>query len=169
MITAVDTSVLLDVLRPNPSFVERSLALIETSATLGPLVLCDPVYAELAANFDRMDELDAFLADAGVRRESLNGSALFLSGRMWRAYRSAGGSRQRIISDFLVWRPRLRAGQSSGNPRSRVLPPLLRRSDRRRAVTGAVNRHPFTQTTCLRVWTTSTRSDESAMTASMSL
>jgi predicted nucleic acid-binding protein len=76
--------------------------LIETSATLGPLVLCDPVYAELAANFDRMDELDAFLADAGVRRESLNGSALFLSGRMWRAYRSAGGSRQRIISDFLV-------------------------------------------------------------------
>ena len=102
MITAVDTSVLLDVLRPNPSFVERSLALIETSATLGPLVLCDPVYAELAANFDRMDELDAFLADAGVRRESLNGSALFLSGRMWRAYRSAGGSRQRIISDFLV-------------------------------------------------------------------
>ncbi len=102
MITAVDTSVLLDVLRPNPSFVERSLALIETSTTLGPLVLCDPVYAELAANFDRMDELDAFLADAGVRRESLNGSALFLSGRMWRAYRSAGGSRQRIISDFLV-------------------------------------------------------------------
>ena len=102
MITAVDTSVLLDVLRPNPNFVDRSLALIETSATLGPLVLCDPVYAELAANFERMDELDAFLADAGIRRESPNAEALFLSGRMWRAYRAAGGGRARIISDFPV-------------------------------------------------------------------
>ena len=52
MITAVDTSVLLDVLRPNPSFVDRSLALIGTNSTLGPLVLCAPVYAELAANFE---------------------------------------------------------------------------------------------------------------------
>lgn len=102
MITAVDTNVLLDVLRPDPNFVERSLALIETSATLGPLVVCDPVYAELAANFKRMDALDAFLADAGIRRESLNAGALFQSGRLWRAYRSAGGIRQRIISDFIA-------------------------------------------------------------------
>ena len=102
MITAVDTSVLLDVLRPNANFVDRSLALIETSATLGPLVLCDLVYAELAANFERMQELDAFLADAPIRREAPNANALFLSGRMWRAYRSAGGSRERIISDFVV-------------------------------------------------------------------
>lgn len=102
MITAVDTNVLLDVLRPDPNFVERSLALVEKSATLGPLVVCDPVYAELAANFEQMDELDAFLVDAGIRRESPNAGALFLSGRTWRAYRSAGGSRQRIISDFVV-------------------------------------------------------------------
>jgi predicted nucleic acid-binding protein len=102
MITAVDTSVLLDVLRPNANFVDRSLASLETSATLGPVVLCDPVYAELAANFERMHELDAFLADARIRRESPNANALFLSGRTWRAYRSAGGSRERIISDFVV-------------------------------------------------------------------
>ena len=102
MITAVDTGVLLDVLRPNANFVDRSLVAIETSATLGPLVLCDPVYAELAANFERMDELDAFLADARIRRESPNANALFLSGRMWRAYRSAGGGRERILSDFVV-------------------------------------------------------------------
>ncbi len=101
MTTAVDTSVLLDVLRPDPNHVERSLALIETSARLGPLVLCDTVYCELAANFEAMDELDAFLADAGIRRESPNTGALFLSGRMWRAYRSAG-SRRRILSDFVI-------------------------------------------------------------------
>ena len=53
MITAVDTSVLLDVLRPNPNFVDRSLAAIEASTATGPLVMCDPVYAELAASFER--------------------------------------------------------------------------------------------------------------------
>lgn len=102
MITAVDTSVLLDVLRPNPSFVDRSLALIEASTALGPLVICDPVYAELAAGFEREEELRAFLAEAGIRRESPHDRALFLAGRMWRAYRSSGGGRQRIITDFLI-------------------------------------------------------------------
>lgn len=102
MITAVDTSVLLDVLRPNPDFVDRSLALIETSTALGPLVICDPVYSELAASFEREKELGAFLTDTGIRRDSPNDRALFLAGRMWRAYRSSGGARERIITDFLI-------------------------------------------------------------------
>ncbi len=102
MITAVDTSVLLDVLRPNPNFVDRSLALVEASAAIGPLVICDPVYAELSASFERQEELEAFLADAEIRRESANDRALFLAGRMGRAYRSSGGGRERIITDFLI-------------------------------------------------------------------
>ena len=102
MITAVDTGVLLDVLRPNPNFVDRSLAAIEASTATGPLVMCDPVYAELAAGFERAEDLDAFLADAEIRRESPNDRALFLAGWMWRAYRSSGGGRERIITDFLI-------------------------------------------------------------------
>ena len=102
MITAVDTNVLLDVLRPNPNFVDQSLALIEASTAMGPLVICDPVYAELAAGFEREEALRAFLADAGIRHESPNDRALFLAGRMWRAYRSSGGGRQRIITDFVI-------------------------------------------------------------------
>lgn len=102
MITAVDTSVLLDVLRPDPTHLERSLALLEASTALGPTVVCDLVYAELAAGFERQEELQAFLADTRIRCEALNQHALFLAGRMWRAYRSAGGGRSRIISDFLI-------------------------------------------------------------------
>ena len=59
----------------------------------GPLVVCDLVYAELAASFEREEELHAFLTDARIRCESPNTEALFLAGRMWRAYRSAGGGR----------------------------------------------------------------------------
>ena len=102
MITAVDTSVLLDVLRPDPNYLERSIALLEKSMSVGPLVVCDLVYAELAASFEREEELHAFLTDTRIRCESPNTEALFLAGRMWRAYRSAGGGRGRIISDFLI-------------------------------------------------------------------
>ena len=67
MITAVDTSVLLDVLRPDPNYLERSIALLEKSMSVGPLVVCDLVYAELAASFEREEELHAFLTDAHAR------------------------------------------------------------------------------------------------------
>ena len=33
----------------------------------GPLVVCDLVYAELAASFEREEELHAFLTDAHAR------------------------------------------------------------------------------------------------------
>ena len=102
MTTAVDTSILLDILRPNPDFVERSAGLIESSSIEGRLVICDLVYAELAANFETRDTLDSFLHDARIRCDSANTSALFLAGRLWRAYRSAGGERERIITDFVI-------------------------------------------------------------------
>ncbi len=102
MTTAVDTSILLDILRPNPEFVEQSAGLIEASSMEGRLVICDLVYAELAANFTTTDELDSFLRDSQIRCESSNTAALFLAGRLWRAYRSAGGERERIIADFVI-------------------------------------------------------------------
>ena len=44
MITAVDTNVLLDVLRPNPDFLDASLEALVTSGGEGKLVICDIVY-----------------------------------------------------------------------------------------------------------------------------
>ena len=102
MTTAVDTGILLDILRPNPDFVERSAGLIESRSREGPLVICDLVYAELAANFETRDPLDSFLHDAQIRFDPADTSALFLAGRLWRAYRSAGGERERMIADFVI-------------------------------------------------------------------
>ncbi len=47
MITAIDTNILLDVLLPNPGFVEQSHEALETAAGVGSLIICDVVYAEL--------------------------------------------------------------------------------------------------------------------------
>ena len=61
-----------------------------------------------------------------------------------------------------------RRGGGRHAPQAVCRRPLLTRKDRRpRPATARV--HPFTHTTCFRVCTTSTRSDELAMTVSMSL
>ena len=51
MITAIDTNVLLDVLRPNPDFYDASVHALKASAVSGSLVICDYTYAELCTHF----------------------------------------------------------------------------------------------------------------------
>ena len=43
MISAVDTNIILDVVRPDPPFVVNSMALLKDSAELGSLVMCEIV------------------------------------------------------------------------------------------------------------------------------
>jgi predicted nucleic acid-binding protein len=102
MITAVDTNVLLDVLLPNEKFVDRSTSALQESWAAGSLIVCDIVYAELCMYFPNQRLCDGFLEETGIRVEALNRSAGFLASRAWRTYRSRGGTRNRILSDFLV-------------------------------------------------------------------
>ena len=67
MISAVDTNVLLDILRPNPAFAERSAALIDRCGREGPLCLCEIVHAELSAHFGKYEDLDRFLGEVGIQ------------------------------------------------------------------------------------------------------
>jgi len=102
MILAVDTNILLDVLRPNPDFVDASLALIEKHAAADQFCVCAVVYAELAACFADQAKLDLFLRSANIRVDAITESALFFAGQSWRKYRDAGGKRERILADFLI-------------------------------------------------------------------
>ena len=102
MIAAVDTNVLLDILRPNPQFVKSSAEALEEAANAGVLVICDLVYAELCVHFETGEECDDFLRGAGIRVESLTSEACFLASRVWRSYRKQGGQRTRILTDFLI-------------------------------------------------------------------
>ena len=102
MITAIDTNVLLDVLLPNDDFVDSAMAAIEESLTAGSLVICDVVYAELCVHFATQDDCDEFLAANQIRVEALIRSAHFAASRAWRHYRQHGGSRTRILADFMI-------------------------------------------------------------------
>jgi predicted nucleic acid-binding protein len=102
MISAIDTNILLDILRPNPAFVETSAALVESCGAQGPLCICEIVHAELSANFSRYEDLDRFLADNEIRVEPVGRHAGYVAGQAWRRYRAEGGPRERILSDFLI-------------------------------------------------------------------
>lgn len=102
MITAIDSNILLDIIRPNEDFYDAAVRAMENGLATGSLVICDVVYAEVSVHFTSQTECDAFLEDASIRVEPLGREASFRAGRAWRAYRRRGGKRDRILPDFLV-------------------------------------------------------------------
>lgn len=102
MITAVDTSVLLDIFFDEPAFRPLSLAALRACLAEGPIVACDVVWAEVRAVFGDDAAAGRALAGIPVAYSAIDAPAASRAGAAWRAYRRAGGPRERVISDFLV-------------------------------------------------------------------
>ena len=101
MITAVDTSVLLAIFKPEPN-AHTWLTALETAAVSGPLVISEIVYAELAASFAQADVLDRRLSALAIELLPSTKTALFEAGRIFKRYRLAGGTRSNMVPDFLI-------------------------------------------------------------------
>ena len=102
MITAVDTNVLLDVLIPDEQFNSHSSALLSHARDAGEIIVSHIVFAELHRGFDDRAPLDAFLANLDITLSPIDDTIAWEAGRRFQQYRLAGGSRQRIIADFLI-------------------------------------------------------------------
>lgn len=102
MITAVDTNVLLDVFSDNAEFGRRSADALRRCIAEGRLVACDVVWAETAAWFPDAKAAENALSTLRVDYSPLDAATALQAGRAWQAYRKAGGSRDRVIADFLV-------------------------------------------------------------------
>ena len=90
MITAVDTNIILDVLIPGEPFSESSKMLLDRHLSKGKLIICEVVFAELAAGFPSEQGLKLFLADTGMGLVYSNEKALFLAGSRWAEYARKG-------------------------------------------------------------------------------
>jgi len=64
--------------------------------------VCDVVWAELAASFPSEPVLQEQLKILGVDYLAMDREAAGLAGKMWRVYRDRGGTRERVVADFLV-------------------------------------------------------------------
>ena len=102
MITAVDSSVLLDFLNHDPRFGTASRDALRSAAGEGRLLACDVVWAEVAGWFPSISACRDTLADLEIEFSAIQSEAAFEAGIAWKAYRQRGGGRTRVAADFLI-------------------------------------------------------------------
>ena len=102
MITAVDTSILLDVIGGDAAFGQASAATLQRCLREGQVVACEVVWAECAAGLPDTETTIDRLATLRVHYVAAETRAALTAGRMWNVYRRRQGTRNRIIADFLI-------------------------------------------------------------------
>lgn len=102
MITAVDTSVLLDVFADDPVHRPASYAALKESVARGGLIACSIVWAEVAAQFPDAAAAKASIEGFHITFDDLDRSIALDAGQLWRRSRVRGGGRARLIPDFLI-------------------------------------------------------------------
>ena len=103
MRTAVDSSVLLDVVVDDPTFADRSEAALRAAAGSGALVVGECVLAEVRPAFHQ-GEIEEFLADWHIEFVPSTRQSALLAGEMLREYlrRRRPEGPVRVVADFLI-------------------------------------------------------------------
>jgi predicted nucleic acid-binding protein len=100
--TAVDSSVLLDVVTDDPTFADRSEAMLRKASREGALTVCECVLAEIRPALSE-GEAQEFLADWQIQFVPSTRDSALLAGHMFGNYLRrrphVGG---RVIPDFLI-------------------------------------------------------------------
>ncbi len=101
MKTAVDTSVLFDIVKGAPGAAAAQTAL-EAALAQGSLTVCAVVVAELGRYFPDEQDLIEFLAACQIDHDPLSLQSALVAARIMRAYTKNKGPRERVAPDFLI-------------------------------------------------------------------
>ena len=101
MKTAVDTSVLFDILKGAPGAAAAQTAL-EAALAQGSLTVCAVVVAELGRYFPDEQDLIEFLAACQIDHDPLSMQSALVAARIMRGYAKNKGPRERVAPDFLI-------------------------------------------------------------------
>lgn len=102
MRTAVDSSVLLDLLTADPEFGARSREALDRALGEGALLACEVVWAEVRAFFPSASVFEGSMSELGLEFDGIDRESAARAGEAWRAYRAGGGRRAGLVPDFLV-------------------------------------------------------------------
>lgn len=102
MVTAVDSSVIFDLLTGHPAFGPPSRQALERCASQGQLLACEVVWAEVTAHFPSGAAARQMLTELGIAFSPLTIEGALEAGRAWKSYRARGGTRARVAADFLI-------------------------------------------------------------------
>ncbi len=102
MTTAVDSSVILDVLADDAAFANRSSQALRQASAQGQLVICESVLAEIFPALGDRGQAARFLADWQLDFLPADIESAMLAGEMFLAFKKRNRERKRILADFLV-------------------------------------------------------------------
>jgi predicted nucleic acid-binding protein len=100
--TLIDSNVLIDLFDDDSEWRGWSDAMVSKCMRRGPVVINPVIFAEVAAGFGSLEELNRRLPETSVRREALPFDAAFLAARAFVIYRRAGGDRRSPLPDFYI-------------------------------------------------------------------
>ena len=101
MKTAVDSSVLFDIVKGAPGARAAQVAL-EAALVAGSLTVCAVVVAELGRYFANEQDLRDFLTACQIDHDPLSMDAALEAARIMRGYARNKGPRERTAPDFLI-------------------------------------------------------------------
>jgi predicted nucleic acid-binding protein len=102
MISALDSSIVLDVVTDDRSYADASEALLRTASAEGKLVVSECVLAEIRPAFADASAFDTFLEDWQIEFVPSSLQSAKLAGEHFHAYLERGGKQGRIVADFLI-------------------------------------------------------------------
>jgi hypothetical protein len=101
MKTALDTSVILDVLTADPVWADASESALKLALVQGPLVIGECVLAEITPALEPA-ELDQFLKDWKILFLASTHESARAAGDMYRRYLLRTSKKTRVLPDFLI-------------------------------------------------------------------
>ena len=101
MRTALDSSIILDVLTNDKTWADASQNSLKQAMSEGSFVIGECVMAEITPALDS-SELAVFLLDWGIQFVPTSQAAAILAGEMYRTYLNRNGNAKRVLPDFLI-------------------------------------------------------------------
>jgi predicted nucleic acid-binding protein len=98
----VDTNVLLDVLQDDTEWAAWSQDKLDAASATDGLAINDIIYTELSIAFERIEELEAVIAQGSLAVEPIPREALFLAGKVFLKYRRSRGAKRSVLPDFYI-------------------------------------------------------------------
>ena len=102
MISALDSSVILDVLTNEATNASTSEQALRSAIAQGQLVVCDCVVAEIFPVFENRDQFDGFFSDWQLEFVPSTRESAILAGSHFACHLARGGRRGRVVADFLI-------------------------------------------------------------------
>jgi hypothetical protein len=101
MTTAVDTSVLIAIVKGEPE-AERWVDVLHGARGEGDLIICDVVAAELFAALMDRRKFERALGNLGIVLAATTMESAQMAGMLFKTYREQGGPREHLVPDFLI-------------------------------------------------------------------